>query len=219
MFSPQSIVYAWDNGLRYALALLEDLTDEQMLLRPGGNMNHPAWILGHMSLYYPIVPALLRGESFPDPADDDLFGFRGRGPQDELALYGTKASQLDRMTTGHEQVAQALLTARRVRLPTSAEPPALECHVPDRRVHAPRFATPARKHPHRPTQHLAPSSRFAARGVPRSDAARRADLIHDALSDFCSFALLQFCTFFANAFFHAKVGSFAWCKCWQTACF
>ena len=112
MFSPQSIVYAWDNGLRYALALLEDLTDEQMLLRPGGNMNHPAWILGHMSLYYPIVPALLRGESFPDPADDDLFGFRGRGPQDDLALYGTKAAQLDRMTTGHEQVAQALAFRR-----------------------------------------------------------------------------------------------------------
>ena len=50
MFSTQSIVYAWDNGLRYALALLGDLSDEQMMLRPGGNMNHPAWILGHMSL-------------------------------------------------------------------------------------------------------------------------------------------------------------------------
>lgn len=111
MFSPQSIVYAWDNGLRYALALLDDLTDEQMLLRPGGNMNHPAWILGHMSLYYPIVPALLKGGTFADPADDDLFGFRGRGPQDDLALYGSKASQLERMSSGHEQVAQALLSA------------------------------------------------------------------------------------------------------------
>lgn len=111
MFSPQSIVYAWDNGYRYALALLEDLTDEQMLLRPGGNMNHPAWILGHMSLYYPIVPALLRGESFDDPADDELFGFRGRGPQPDLELYGTKASQLNRITAGHELVAQALLGA------------------------------------------------------------------------------------------------------------
>jgi len=111
MFSPQSIVYAWDNCLRYALALLDDLTDEQMLLRPGGNMNHPAWILGHMSLYYPIVPALLQGESFDDPADHDLFGFRGRGPQPDLELYGSKAAQIERMTTGHELVAQALLAA------------------------------------------------------------------------------------------------------------
>jgi len=59
MFSVESIVYAWDNQLRYALALLEDVTDEQMVLRPGGNMNHPAWILGHVMLYHPIVPRLL----------------------------------------------------------------------------------------------------------------------------------------------------------------
>ena len=39
-------------------------------------MNHPSWILGHMSIYYPVVPALLRGASFDDPADDSLFGFR-----------------------------------------------------------------------------------------------------------------------------------------------
>ena len=94
MFSLQSIVYAWDNGLRYALALLDDLTDEQMLFRPGGNMNHPSWILGHMSVYYPIVPALLRRAPFDDPADDSLFGFRGRGPLPDLGIYGTKASQL-----------------------------------------------------------------------------------------------------------------------------
>ena len=111
MFSPPSIVYAWDNDLRYALALLDDVTDEQMVLRPGGNMNHPAWILGHLSLYYPIVPALLRGEAVADPADDELFGFRGRGPQPEAHLYGSKASQLERMRAGHEQVAQALLNA------------------------------------------------------------------------------------------------------------
>jgi len=138
MFSPQSIVYAWDNGYRYALALLNDLNDEQMLLRPGGNMNHPAWILGHMSLYYPIVPALLAGEPFADPADDDLFGFRGRGPQDNPTLYGTKAAQLERLTTGHEQVARALLAAsaadynRPPSLPRWAEMyPSVEFMLPD----------------------------------------------------------------------------------------
>lgn len=105
------MVYAWDNGLRYALALLDDLSDEQMVLRPGGNMNHPAWILGHIGLYYPIVPALLSGDSFSDPADDELFGFRGRGPLADHKIYGSKQSQLNRMSEGHELVAQALLTA------------------------------------------------------------------------------------------------------------
>ncbi|MEQ8211927.1 MAG: DinB family protein [Lacipirellulaceae bacterium] len=143
MFSRESLVYAWDNGGRYAEALLEDVTDEQMVLRPGEpdnphRMNHPAWILGHMSLYYPIVPALLAGEAFDDPADHDLFGFRGRGPQDDVSLYGTKESQLERLSTGHEQVAQALLTAsedqlnRRPSLPRWAEMyPTVEFMLPD----------------------------------------------------------------------------------------
>jgi hypothetical protein len=112
MFSVESIVYAWDNQLRYALALLEDLTDEQMVLRPGGNMNHPAWILGHVSLYHPIVPTLLAGELFPDPKEDELFGFAGRGPLDDLAAYGNKASIVRQFTDGHEQVVQALLAAK-----------------------------------------------------------------------------------------------------------
>ena len=138
MFTPQSVVYAWDNGLRYALALLEDLNDEQMLLRPGGNMNHPAWILGHMSLYYPVVPALLNSETFDDPADNELFGFRGIGPQDDLSLYGSKESQIQRMIEGHEQVAQALLNAseeqylRLPSLPRWAEMyPTVEFMLPD----------------------------------------------------------------------------------------
>ena len=88
MFSAQSIVYAWDNGLRYALALLEDVSDEQMVLRPGGNMNHPAWIVGHLSIYHPILPPLLRGEPFEDPADHPLFGFRGPGPQPDVRVSG-----------------------------------------------------------------------------------------------------------------------------------
>tara|TARA_R110002111_G_scaffold213337_2_gene276415 strand:- start:439 stop:972 length:534 start_codon:yes stop_codon:yes gene_type:complete len=111
MFSAESIVYAWDNGLRYALALLEDLTDEQMVLRPGDNMNHPAWILGHISLYHPIVPALLTGAAFDDPADNAEFGFRGNGPQPDHNIYGSKASQIERFAAGHELAAQALLSA------------------------------------------------------------------------------------------------------------
>jgi hypothetical protein len=142
MFSPQSIVFAWDNGLAYALALLEDLTDDQMVLRPGGNMNHPSWILGHMSIYYPVVPALLRGEPFDDPADDPLFGFRGRGPLPDINVYGTKASQLRRLTEGHEAVAQALLAAsseqlnQRPSLPRWAEAyPTVEFMLPDLLLH------------------------------------------------------------------------------------
>lgn len=123
MFPVESIVYPWDNGRRYAEALLDDLTDEQMVLRPGGNMNHPAWILGHVSIYHPVVCSLLSGEPCDDPADHDLFGFRGRGPLPDVSEYGSKAEQVDRFVTGHERVAEALLSATADQL---QQPPSLK---------------------------------------------------------------------------------------------
>jgi DinB family protein len=112
MFSVESFVYACDNQCRYALALVEDLTDAQMVLRPGGNMNHPAWILGHVSLYHPATVAMLAGKPFDDPKNDVLFGFAGKGPQDDVAAYGGKEKIVSRFRDGHEQVVQALLSAK-----------------------------------------------------------------------------------------------------------
>jgi hypothetical protein len=111
MFSVESFVYAWDNQLAYALALVNDLTVSQMVLRPGGNMNHPAWILGHVSLYHPTVVALLAGKSCPDPKDDPLCGYSGKGPADDVQVYGGKEKIVSRFADGHEQVAQSLLHA------------------------------------------------------------------------------------------------------------
>jgi uncharacterized damage-inducible protein DinB len=112
MFSVESMIYAWDNQLRYALALVADLTDEQFVTRPGGNMNHPAWILGHVAAYHPVTIQLLAGEPVDDPKHDPLFGFAGQGPVDNIAAYGSKQALVSRFETGHEQVAQALLAAK-----------------------------------------------------------------------------------------------------------
>lgn len=138
MFSAQSIVYAWDNQFRYAAALLEDVSEEQMVLRPGGNMNHPAWIIGHVSLYHPAAVALLAGKPFDDPKDNELFGFAGRGPVEDVELYGGKRRLLDAFAAGHEQVAQALLMAspedfqRRPSLARwAAQYPTVEFMLPD----------------------------------------------------------------------------------------
>lgn len=111
MFPVESIVYAWDNQLHYAVTLLENLSDKHMVLRPGGNMNHPAWIVGHICLYHPVTVRLLAGEPFDDPKHDRLFGFAGQGPVPALSAYGDKASIVARFTDGHEKVAQALLAA------------------------------------------------------------------------------------------------------------
>lgn len=115
MFSRESFVYSWDNQLRYALALLADLTDEQFVTRPSASegvtpMNHPAWILGHVSLYHGATLKLLAGEPFDEPRDNRLFGYNGGGPIDDIAPYGSKKAMVDEFETGHEAVAQAVLT-------------------------------------------------------------------------------------------------------------
>jgi hypothetical protein len=142
VFTVESIVYAWDNQLRYAMALVEDLTDEQMVLRPGGNMNHPAWILGHVSLYHPVTVQLLAGEPVDDPKNDPMFGFAGHGPLDDIAKYGGKETIVSRFATGHENVAQALLAAKAsafLRPPTlerwAKTYPTVEFMLPDLLLH------------------------------------------------------------------------------------
>ena len=143
MFTPASFVYGWDNQLRYALALLDDVTDEQFVTRPKAPnnvtpMNHAAWVLGHVSLYHPITVKLLAGEAFDDPADDRLFGFRGEGPIDSIEPYGGKDTMVQRFEAGHEEVAQAILNAppeaftRPPSLPRWAEMyPTVEFLLPD----------------------------------------------------------------------------------------
>ena len=123
MFSIESIVYAWDNQLRYAQALIADLTDEQFVLRPGGSMNHPAWILGHVAMYHPVTVQLLAGKPVDDPKNDRLFGFAGVGPIDDIKAYGSKQAMALRFEEGHEAVAQALLSAKPQAL---QQPPSLE---------------------------------------------------------------------------------------------
>jgi hypothetical protein len=112
MFSVESIVYAWDNQLHYARALVEDLSDEQFVLRPGGSMNHPAWILGHLAKYHPVTVQLLNGEAVDDPRNDPLYGFAGLGPVNDIKAYGSKDAIVSWFRDGHEKVAQALLAAK-----------------------------------------------------------------------------------------------------------
>ena len=142
MFSVGSIVYALDNQLNYALALVADVTEQQMVLRPGKAMNHPAWILGHASLYHPIVVKLLAGEPFADAKDDVKFGFSGQGPLDDRGAYDDKETIVSRFADGHERVAQALLKAtpadftRKPSLPRWASAyPSVEFMLPDLLLH------------------------------------------------------------------------------------
>jgi hypothetical protein len=131
MFSVESIVYAWDNQLNYMLALLEDLSDSQMLLQPQGKMNHPAWIVG--------TSDLSQSSSTCSPANADV--------KDDENLFAGAAG---RQPGGVRQEAEHRAVCRRAR--TGGPGPAVQARrfqrkpslergpTPDSRVHAAGFA-------------------------------------------------------------------------------
>ena len=58
------------NGL-YALRLVEDLTDAQMIAQPiaGRTLNHAAWVLSHVNIYNAMAASIARARPFTDPSD------------------------------------------------------------------------------------------------------------------------------------------------------
>lgn len=67
----ESVLSCWAELRAYAMRLVADLSDEQMVAQPvpGAVMNHPAWILSHLSAYAPVLAGILRGEAVRDPLD------------------------------------------------------------------------------------------------------------------------------------------------------
>jgi hypothetical protein len=107
----------------YTRRLVADLRDEQMIAQPvaGVVMNHPAWILCHLSVYGPVMAACLRGEPFDDPRTH-RFGMGSR-PVNDLAAYPPRERVIAEHVAGCSAAAEALRAASPARL---AEPPPLE---------------------------------------------------------------------------------------------
>ncbi|RMH27440.1 MAG: DinB family protein [Planctomycetota bacterium] len=102
------LLHALTQQRAYAERLVADLSDADMVAQPvpGVVMNHPAWVLGHLSAYPPTLAAMLRGEPPADPKDHP-FG-RDSTPSADLALYGSKADALGAFNRVHDDLARAL---------------------------------------------------------------------------------------------------------------
>ncbi len=99
----------------YALRLVDDLSDADMVAQPvaGVVMNHPAWILGHLSAYPPTLAAMLRGEAPADPLHHP-FG-RDSKPESGIDVYGSKQRIVDEFVRVHDDLARALAGTQGVR--------------------------------------------------------------------------------------------------------
>lgn len=103
-----AIVRTWRRQREYALRLVADLSDDDMVSQPiaGVVMNHPAWVLSHLAPYPPVLAAILRGDPFEDPLNSP-FG-RGSRPLSDRAAYLPKAEIVGKYLAGHDELEGAL---------------------------------------------------------------------------------------------------------------
>jgi hypothetical protein len=103
-----SLLLSWQNQRDYAQRLVADLSDQDMVSQPipGVTMNHPAWTLGHLSPYPPVLAAILKSEPFTDPLNSK-YG-RGSKPSPNLSDYPPKSQLLADFLQGHDLLARTL---------------------------------------------------------------------------------------------------------------
>lgn len=70
---------------------------------PSVVMNHPAWILGHLSAYPPVLTTMLVRRTPMDPKDHP-FG-KDSKPTGDLSVYGSKSAILDEYLRVHDELA------------------------------------------------------------------------------------------------------------------
>lgn len=105
----ESLLTGWDRNLDYAKKLVSDLTDEQMVLQPVTELNHPAWCFAHVCAYHPVIAGLVRGADPQDPLNH-RFGMKSK-PEADASLYGSRDEVIAAYEAGHVAVSDALKAA------------------------------------------------------------------------------------------------------------
>jgi uncharacterized damage-inducible protein DinB len=106
-----AILITWRRNAAYSQRLVSDLTDAQFAAQPipGRVLNHPAWILSHLTLYTTIAAAMLRDQPFEDPSDHQ-YGAKSE-PRPDPAAYAARTALINQYKSAHDDAEAALLAA------------------------------------------------------------------------------------------------------------
>jgi uncharacterized damage-inducible protein DinB len=104
MFDRERRLYADQYG--YARQLTADIPDEEFAEEPVPGLNHPAWILGHLTVTADFGLHLL-GEKPVAPEGWSAMFAPGTVPDPQRATYPTKAEYLNAYEAGHAALASA----------------------------------------------------------------------------------------------------------------
>ncbi len=102
------LLRSWSQHRDYAARMTADLSDPDMVAQPvrGVVMNHPAWVLGHLSAYPPVLTAML-SRFKPDDPKDHPFG-KDSKPLSDMSVYGTKESIVGDYFRVHDELAATM---------------------------------------------------------------------------------------------------------------
>jgi hypothetical protein len=115
--------------MQYCRMLVEDIGDERLADQPVPDVNHPAWILGHLA--WTADRALeMFGAPPTSPAEwATLFG-RGSKPSNSRAVYASKDELLGRVEDAYRQLRQATASAGAEQLARPTTNPRLKDTLP-----------------------------------------------------------------------------------------
>jgi hypothetical protein len=101
------LLHTWSLNLGYAQRLVADIPDEQMAVQPAPEMNHAAWVLGHLACTADMLGSMLGLEPVC-PADWPALFDWNSSPLSESSRYPTKATLLRALEESHAQIAATL---------------------------------------------------------------------------------------------------------------
>lgn len=88
------------------LKLVDSIAADDAYSMPAEGVNHPAWILRHLSTYHPVILKLLRGEN-PDDPGDAPFG-RKSEPIADPSVYGSWTDIKAAYTLGVDEICETV---------------------------------------------------------------------------------------------------------------
>jgi hypothetical protein len=101
------LLHLWNLNLGYAKRLVADIPDDKMARQPAPEMNHAAWVLGHLACTADMLGAMIDLKPVC-PADWAPRFDWNSSPEDDVARYPSKATLLKALEDAHGGIAAAL---------------------------------------------------------------------------------------------------------------
>jgi len=109
MIAPDHLLFSYRWSAEAYQRLTDDVPDERFAEQPIEGLNHPAWLIGHVTPYNSVITALLRGEMFENPWYAECG--KESSPVADRAAYASKDAILQRFVSTYEEAAGTIAAA------------------------------------------------------------------------------------------------------------